>query len=153
MSSPEQPDTTIEEPTAEDYEAAIRAMQTDGIDIENPEMTSEPEEPDTFPRSYVEDLRQENGKYRQRAQQGDAYAQRLHIELVRATGKLADPTDMPFDEDHLGGPDKLTAAIDELLQRKPHLASRRPTGDIGQGASSGTGSSVDLAAILRQRDR
>ena len=29
---------------------------------------------------------------------------------MRATGKLADPTDLPFDEDHLDDPDKLAAA-------------------------------------------
>lgn len=109
-----------------------------------------PEEPDTFPRSYVEELRQENGKYRQRAQQGDAYAQRLHTELVRATGKLADPSDLPFDESHLDDPTALDAAITELVGRKPHLASRRPIGEIGQGPSPSAGS-VDLAAILRQK--
>jgi hypothetical protein len=107
-------------------------------------------EPETFPRSYVEGLRQESGKYRQRAQQADDLAKRLHTELVRATGKLADPTDLPFSEDHLVGGDKLAAAIDDLLARKPHLASRRPAGDIGQGAAPASGT-VDLAAILRQR--
>jgi hypothetical protein len=33
------------------------------------------------------------------------------------------------------------------------LASRRPTGEIGQGASPPAASSVDLAALLRQRAR
>src|SRR3954452_14712225 len=154
MSSPDQPDTTSEEPTPEDYEAVVRAMQADGHNIDDPETLHDGaqsgEDPETFPRAYVEELRQENGKYRQRAQKGDVYAQRLHTELVRATGKLADPTDIPFDETHLDDPDALTAAVDDLLARKPHLASRRPVGDIGQGASDTT-SNVDLAAILRQR--
>ena len=35
---------------------------------------TENEDPDTFPRSYVEQLRQENGKYRQRAQRADELA-------------------------------------------------------------------------------
>jgi hypothetical protein len=117
-----------------------------GADLQHPES----EEPETFPRDYVEKLRQENGRYRQRAGKADTYAQRLHTELVRATGKLADPTDLPFSEDHLDDPDTLTAAIGDLLQRKPHLASRRPTGEIGQGATPQK-ASVDLAAILRQR--
>jgi hypothetical protein len=69
---------------------------------------------------------------------------------VRTTGRLADPTDLPFSEDHLTNPDALAAAIDDLLVRKPHLASRRPTGEIGQGASPWA-SNVDLAALLRQR--
>lgn len=104
---------------------------------------------ETFPRSYVERLRRESAGYRERATKGDTYAQRLHTELVRATGKLADPTDLPFDETHLDNPDALTAAVNDLLDRKPHLANRRPVGDIGQGALSGRGSNVDLAAILR----
>lgn len=121
----------------------------DNTEVEQEPVTEEtPEEPETFPRSYVEELRQENGKYRQRAQQGDAYAQRLHVEMVRATGKLADPTDLPFDETHLDDPAALESAIAELVSRKPHLASRRPVGEIGQGPSPSAGS-VDLAAILR----
>ena len=88
-----------------------------------------------------------------RAEGADNYAKRLHLELVRATGKLADPTDLEFNEVHLDDADALAAAIDDLLARKPHLASRRPTGEIGQGASTPAASSVDLAALLRQRAR
>ena len=105
------------------------------------------------PRSYVEKLRAESARYRERARNADAYAERLHTELVRATGRLADPTDLKFNEDHLDDPDALAAAVDDLLARKPHLASRRPTGEIGQGASPPAASSVDLAALLRQRAR
>ncbi|MFA7511130.1 MAG: hypothetical protein WCZ29_11675 [Mycolicibacterium vanbaalenii] len=103
---------------------------------------------DTFTRDYVENLRQENGKYRQRAQRADELAHRLHTELVRATGRLADPTDLEFDEDHIADTAKMIEAIDDLLTRKPHLANRRPAGDIGQGLSPSAGT-VDLAAILR----
>src|SRR4051812_43870297 len=123
MSNPEQPENTSEEPTSEDYEAVVRAMQADGHNIDDPESEEESDEPETFPRQYVEDLRQENGKYRQRAQKGDEYAQRLHTEIVRATGRLADPTDLPFDAEHLDDPNKLSAALDDLLDRKPHLAT------------------------------
>ncbi len=77
--------------------------------------------PETFPREVVEKLRQENGKYRQRAQQADTLARRLHTELVRATGRLADPTDLAFDESHLDDPDALADALADLLDRKPHL--------------------------------
>lgn len=106
------------------------------------------DEPETFSREYVEKLRQENGKYRQRAGEADSLAQRLHTELVRATGRLADPTDLPFDADHLADADKMAADIEDLLARKPHLATRRPVGEIGQGATP-SGGTVDLAAILR----
>jgi hypothetical protein len=45
--------------------------------------------------------------------------------LEALAGQLADPTDLEFDEDHLDDPDALAAAVDDLLARKPHLASRR----------------------------
>ena len=106
------------------------------------------EDADTFPRAYVDKLRKEAADARVKAKDRDEIAARLHTSLVAASGRLADPSDLPFDEAHLSDPDALTAALDELLARKPHLASRRPVGDIGQGVSAVT-SSVDLAGILR----
>lgn len=105
--------------------------EPDVADTDNTEDRTD-EEGDTFPRSYVERLRRESTGYRERANAADQLAQRLHTELVRATGKLADATDLAFAEEHLDDPGALAAAIDDLLTRKPHLASRRPTGDIGQ---------------------
>ena len=74
------------------------------------------------------------------------HAHRLHTELVRETGRLADPTDLVFDETHIDDPDALAAAIDDLLAKKPHLA----VGEIGQGATK-SAESVNLAALLRRR--
>jgi hypothetical protein len=105
---------------------------------------------ETFPRSYVERLRRENKRYREQAGHADTYARRLHTELVRATGRLADPTDLPFDADHLADADQLDAAITALLDAKPHLAARRPAGDIGQG-NRGTAGSFSLLDTLRAR--
>ncbi|MGA4691905.1 hypothetical protein ACPCXD_16735 [Rhodococcus sp. AB351] len=105
---------------------------------------------DTFPRAYVEELRRENANYRTRAQQADQLAQRLHTELVRQLGALQDPSDLPFDEAHLEDPEALRAAVDALLAQKPHLRSRRVSGDIGQGATQSAGS-VDLLGLLRGR--
>lgn len=122
--------------------------ETEETTENEPAETTENE--DVFPREYVEKLRNENAKYRQRAQRADDLAQRLHEALVSATGRLQEPTDLPFDEDHLDDPEALTAAIDELLHKRPHLASRRPVGDIGQGATGEPGT-VDLAGILRAR--
>jgi len=129
----------------------VDTISDDTDTAEDVQSADTPDEPETFPRSYVEELRQENGRYRQRAQQGEVYAHRLHTELVRATGRLADPTDLPFLDEHLDDPDKLSNALDDLLARKAHLANRRPQGDIGQGAVSEGSATVDLAAILRQR--
>lgn len=127
--------------------------QTDAEDaVENEDAATDEQEPaedaDTFPRSYVDKLRKEAADARVKVKDRDDLAARLHSSLVAATGRLADPSDLPFDEAHLGDPDALTAAVDELLARKPHLASRRPVGDVGQGVSV-PASSVDLAGILR----
>lgn len=138
-------DTTTEVEVEVDDATAVAGESDELTPVDEVDDTAE-----TFPREYVEKLRQENGRYRQRAQRADGYAQRLHAELVKASGRLADPTDLPFDEAHLDDPDALAAAVDELLTRKPHLGARRPVGDIGQGVSGG-GGTVDLAAILRQR--
>lgn len=136
-------DEQIEDTTAEVEETTEEAQ------TEQPE-AEQAEEADSFPREYVEKLRRENQTYRDRAKSADVLAQRLHIELVRATGRLADPSDLPFDVEHLDDPDKLTEAIEELLTAKPHLANRRPSGDIGQGPAK-TSATVDLAALLRSR--
>lgn len=133
------PDETTEDTETGAETAPDAAEGEDGTD-----------EPDTFPRAYVERLRRENAGHRERAARADQLAQRLHLALVTATGRLADPTDLPFDATHLDDADALTAAVDELLARKPHLASRRPTGDVGQGARP-AGESVDLAGMLRSR--
>lgn len=102
----------------------------------------------TFPREYVEKLRAEAAEARTRAKRTDALEAQLFTERVRATGRLADPTDLAFNAELLDDPDALTTAIDTLLGNKPHLASRTPRGDVGQG-STGASGDVDLAAMLR----
>lgn len=106
---------------------------------------------ETFPKTYVEKLRKEAAEARVKAKDRDEIAGRLHTALVAASGRLADPSDLPFDETHLSNPKALDTAITDLLERKPHLASRKPSGQIGQGPRTSTTGDVDLAAILRQR--
>lgn len=131
-------------------------------DPQEPEDTTDPQEPagepeegedepETFPRSYVERLRRESAGYRERAGRADELAAALWQTRVEATGRLADPTDLPMpdDADPLDS-EAVTTAVDDLLARKPHLASRRVSGDVGQGASS-SAATVDLAGILRSR--
>lgn len=107
-----------------------------------------PDDAETFPRDYVVKLRDENAKYRQRAADRDEIATRLHTALVAATGRLADPTDLAFADEHLSDPEVLTAAVDALLQAKPHLASRKPSGDIGQGVSA-VADTFSLSGLLK----
>ena len=116
---------------------------------------------DLFPRAYVEELREESRTRRQEAQAARAEAdetaatlldtqRRLHALLVGATGRLADPDDLPFDAAHLDDEDALAAAISDLLARKPHLASRRTRGDVGQGVGE-PGAAFSLAGQLAAR--
>ncbi|RCS98611.1 hypothetical protein CIK60_09310, partial [Brevibacterium aurantiacum] len=88
--------------------------------------------------------------YRQRAGQADDLAERLHHALVAATGRLMDPSDLEFDESHIKDPQELKASIDDLLKEKPYLGKRTPKGDIGQGASGGSGT-VNLVDIMRSQ--
>lgn len=109
------------------------------------------EEPETFDRPYVEKLRREAAESRVKAKRADDLAAALWTARVTATGRLADPTDlvMPDDADPLDE-DAIASAVDDLLERKPHLASRKPRGDVGAGATP-AGGTVDLAALMRSR--
>lgn len=146
MTETEATPTEGESTTTDTLEPSSDETTPDNVE----DQESQTEDPDVFPRSYVEELREENKRYRHRAQRADDYAHRLHTELVRATGRLADPTDLAFDEAHIDDADALTAAIDDLVAKKPHLAARRPIGEIGQGATK-SADTVNLAALLRQR--
>ncbi|MBE6477839.1 MAG: hypothetical protein E7Z97_07205 [Propionibacteriaceae bacterium] len=108
------------------------------------------EEPETFSREYVRKLRKEAAEARVKARRADELARALFTARVAATGRLADPEDLPYSEDLLDDPDQLTAAIDELLADHPHYAARRPTGSIGQGPIEPT-PTVNLADMLRSR--
>jgi len=131
-------------PTIEDHAEA----PTETLDEPQAAEDTADQEPDTFPRDYVTKLRDENAKYRQRAADRDEIATKLHTALVAATGRLADPSDLAFDDSHLSDPEVLTAALDALLTAKPHLASRKPVGNIGQGVT-GASDTFSLAGALR----
>ncbi|CCH75086.1 conserved hypothetical protein [Nostocoides australiense Ben110] len=113
-------DTLTETEVDEDLDVEDPTEEPEGT--EGTEETTD-EDGDTFPRDYVERLRRENARYRERAGQADDLAARLHAALVAATGRLADPSDLAFDEAHIEDENALTAALDDLLARKPHLAS------------------------------
>ncbi len=105
------------------------------------------------PLEYVQKLRDEAAGHRVRAKRADALDARLATAQAALTGKLADPTDLPFtdhllDDDGLVHEAKVQAAVDDLIKRKPHLAARRPTGNVGQGARP-EAKEVGLAALLR----
>lgn len=129
-------------------------LAVDGSDDPGVPTEAVTDEVETFPRSYVEALRAENARYRTKAKHADDLMAGLTTAYAEQTGRLADPTDLPVSDDLLddvGLPDrsKVIAAVDELLAKKPHLASTRVTGDVGQGTRGETGAMVSLTDLLR----
>ena len=74
-------------------------------------------------------------------------------------GVLADPSDLLahvaasdlIDEDGNPDPEGIREAADSLLERKPHLAPRTPTGDVGQGPRGKPAEVFDLVGLLQER--
>ena len=110
--------------------------------------TEESEEP--AEKSEVGKLRREAANYRTRLRESEQRADELARELVaariRESGRLADPTDLDPDPALLED-GALDAAIDELIERKPHLKARS-FGDVGQHERS-TADGVSLGSLLR----
>jgi hypothetical protein len=119
----------------------------------------------TFPREYVEQLRKENADRRKRAEELEGRNAKLVAGLLRAEvvadGRLADPADLLdgadptalVGEDGAPDPEKVKAAVTELLSRKPHYA-RRISGDVGQGARPGPADpNEELWGIIQARTR
>lgn len=127
---------------------------------EAPEALEAPEDPDEAPEDSEDPdgsdersrLNGEAAKYRkQRNEQrarADDYGSRLFHALVAADGRLTDATDMPVDMDLLDDPDALDAAIESLIDAKPHL-KRKTFSRIGAHERGGP-QPVSLAEIMRR---
>lgn len=78
--------------------------------------------------------------------------------LSAAAGKFADPDDAwlhlsdTVEVDDAGQVDakKVAKAIDDLLQRKPHLRAGRPNGSAEGGARGTSPAGSDMSALIRQ---
>ncbi len=125
-------ENTTETTDVEDVEQIDTPRMSTGGRPEGPDLNPTRRRPETFPREVVEKLRQENGKYRQRAQQADASPDACTpswsgrqddwpIPPIWSSTRNTSTTPTPWR------PRSTTA------RPKPHLATRRPAGDIGQG--------------------
>lgn len=139
-----------------DNGGASNANPTDAVESapeSQPDGNNDESTNDTFPRSYVEDLRKESAGYRDRAKtaedRADVLAKRLHRELVTATARLENPDDLPFDAGHLDDENKLSTALDALLSDRPYMAKRVVKGDAGQGPRGGAETGVSLLGLLK----
>lgn len=116
--------------------------------VEAPAEPAAEPEGDTFPREYVEDLRKESAGYRTQLR---TVQEQLHRALVEKSGALADPADLEFDAAHLDDPEALQAAIDAVIEAKPHLKARKFVGDVGQGGRTSAPAEVNLLGMLQGR--
>lgn len=137
----------IEDQQPADQDTPDRATEEPAEDDVSRE-TSESEEP--AEKSEVGKLRRESANYRTRLRESEQRADELARELVaariRESGRLADPTDLDPDPALLED-GALDAAIDDLLERKPHLKARS-FGNVGQHERS-TADGVSLGSLLR----
>lgn len=161
---PEATDSGLDQPQTDQQTPAETDQQTPAETTpsppENGTQTVDPEAPhgdpgdetalpegDTFSREYVQELRQESANYRTQLR---AVQEQLHRLQVENTGQLADPADLPFDPAYLDDPDALMAAIEALLEQKPHLKARRfDPGAAAQGPRHTSGAEVNLADLMR----
>jgi len=111
-------------------------------------------EPKTYDEAYVKNLRDEAAAARVKAKRTDEAETRLReLSIAQAVqGILTDPTDLGWSEEYAdanGWPDadKIRAAAEELVDRKPHLG--RPSGDVGQGRHTEEPDAVSLSGLLR----
>lgn len=119
-----------------------------------PEKTTT-EEQDTFPRAYVEKVRQEAAEHRKKAAQVDTMREALHAAYLRlgTQGILHDPEALPWSDDYadpetgLPDADRIRSAAEALADEQPWLS--RPRGDVGQGFRGETSDAVNLAGMLR----
>ena len=109
------------------------------------ESTEGGEQAKTFDAEYVGKLRDEAAGHRSKLRDRE---QAMHRMLVEQTGRLADPADLAFDAAHLDDPEALGAAIDALLEAKPHLRARQ-FGGVEQGPTGKQTAEVDLLGTLR----
>lgn len=130
------------------------ATDTTPFAEDQPDVETGDTEADKFDREYVQKVRDEAKRYRlsakAEAERADAHAKRLFVELVRASGKLADPRDMPFVAELLDDSGKLDEAIDALIAERPHLKARTViTGDVGQGRRGTSADCPSFSGLLR----
>lgn len=118
--------------------------QSDSQDGENEEQQQ------AFDRKYVEKLRKESAKYRDKAKRAGELEKRLHRSMVAQDGRLADPDDMEFNPEHLDDADALSDAIGTLIAAKPGLRAQQLSGDVGAGVrEQPKPPTTDLLSIMK----
>lgn len=145
---------TTSEWVSPDEETPLAAGETPGEETPPEDDESSELDDDDTPSGgddEISQLRNEAAKRRRQRNEerdrADALGRRLFTELVRSTGVLIDPDDMPFNPELLEDPDALKAAAEEHAESKPHLKARRYTPSGGNHRQDAP--TVSLGSILR----
>lgn len=108
---------------------------------------------DTFPRSYVQRLRERSNGYRlqlrERESDVDTLQRQLFAERLQRLDLVIDHDAVPYNPALLDDDDALQEHVEELLAAKPYLRKRKVSGNIGQHSSNGGGSGFSLMDTLR----
>lgn len=108
---------------------------------------------DTFPRSYVQRLRERSNGYRlqlrERESEVETLQRQLFAERLQRLDLVIDHDAVPYDPALLDDDDALQEHVEGLLAAKPYLRKRKVSGNIGQHSSNGGGSGFSLMDTLR----
>ena len=104
-------------------------------------------------RTPLEKVRSEARNLRERAKaaetRADELARALFTARVNATGKLSDATDLEYNADILDDSEGIAAAIEALIETKPHLKARKVSGGVGQGERGAPAKPKDFSSLFR----
>ena len=119
--------------TDEPFDGELPVEPTEPVD-ETPEVETLTEDPPVGDNSGEGDEAAggDDGGVQQLRDEVERLREQLWTARVEATGRLVDASDLPLDPDALDDPQAVAAAVDALIDRKPHLARRTARGDIGQ---------------------
>ena len=117
--------------TDEPFDGELPVDTTEPVD-ETPEVETLTDDPQAGDNSSGGDETAGGDGVQQLRDEVARLREQLWTARVEATGRLVDASDLPLDPDALDDPQAVAAAVDALIDRKPHLARRTARGDIGQ---------------------
>ncbi len=127
---------------------------------DQPDPASDPETPETAARdAVIASLRAEAAsnrvKLREATERADKLAHLAVRALVEADARVIDPdvaADLVYEDaltDGMPDRERVSVALDALLEAKPYLRKIKVSGDIGQGITSDTQGTVSLLSLMK----
>lgn len=108
---------------------------------------------DTFPRSYVQRLRERSNGYRlqlrERESEVAALQRQLFTERLQRLDLVVDVDAVAFDPALLDEPNALQEHVEQLLDAKPYLRKRKVSGNIGQHSNTSDKGGFSLLDAMR----